>query len=155
MSAEEVLSEVLAEEAEKAKDLLRRHMAAVGPYLMPEVQRAQGWENCEVPDVAEFNKGLHLRSFMKGREWRIAAMFEDIWWDGTLVTSNLHVTNLRAQPAWTPGPRAERGGREEEGEGGGEARGKGGRSRVSFSARSWGYSAFQSLPDGTSCPASG
>ncbi len=36
ISAEEVLSEVLAEEAEKAKDLRRRRMAAVGPYVMPE-----------------------------------------------------------------------------------------------------------------------
>ena len=31
-------------------------------------------------------KGLHLRAFMKGREWRIAALFEDKWWDGTLVS---------------------------------------------------------------------
>jgi hypothetical protein len=42
ISAEEVLSEVLAEEAEKAKDLRRRRMAAVGPYVMPEVRRGQG-----------------------------------------------------------------------------------------------------------------
>ena len=42
ISAEEVLSEVLEEEAEKAKDLRRRRMAAVGPYVMPEVRRGQG-----------------------------------------------------------------------------------------------------------------
>ncbi len=42
ISAEKVLSEVPAEEAEKAKDLRRRRMAAVGPYVMPEVRRGQG-----------------------------------------------------------------------------------------------------------------
>jgi hypothetical protein len=24
---------------------------------------------------------------MKGKEWRIAALFEDKWWDGTLVST--------------------------------------------------------------------
>ena len=45
---------LLAEEAEKARDLRRRRIAAVGPYLIPEleVRRAQGREICEVPDVA-------------------------------------------------------------------------------------------------------
>ncbi len=42
ISAKEALSEVPAEEAEKAKDLRRRRMAAVGPYVMPEVRRGQG-----------------------------------------------------------------------------------------------------------------
>ena len=82
------MSEKVAAEAEKAKarDLRRRRMAAVGPYVMPEVRRGQGWEICEVPDWAEVEKGLHLRAFMKGKEWRIAALFEDKWWDGTLVS---------------------------------------------------------------------
>ena len=43
-SAEEMLSENVAAEAEKAKELRRRRMAAVGPYVMPEVRRGQGWE---------------------------------------------------------------------------------------------------------------
>ena len=34
-SAEEVLSENVAAEAEQAKALRRRRMAAVGPYVMP------------------------------------------------------------------------------------------------------------------------
>jgi hypothetical protein len=85
-SAEEMSSEKVAAEAETAKDLRRRRMAAVGPYVMPEVRRSQGWEICEVPDWAAVEKGLHLRGFMKGREWRIAALFEDKWWDGTLVS---------------------------------------------------------------------
>ena len=85
-SAEEMLSEKVAAEAETAKDLRRRRMAAVGPYVMPEVRRGQGWEICEVPDWAAVEKGLHLLGFMKGREWRIAALFEDKWWDGTLVS---------------------------------------------------------------------
>ena len=85
-SAEEMLSENVAAEAEKAKDLRRRRMAAVGPYVMPEVRRGQGWEICEVPDWAAVEKGMHFRAFMKGREWRIAALFEDKWWDGTLVS---------------------------------------------------------------------
>jgi hypothetical protein len=85
-STEEMLSEKVAAEAEKAKDLRRRRMAAVGPYVMPEVRRGKGWEICEVPDWAAVEKGMHLRAFMKGREWRIAALFEDKWWDGTLVS---------------------------------------------------------------------
>ena len=85
-SAEEMLSENVAAEAEKAKDLRRRRMAAVGPYVMPEVRRGQGWEICEVPDWAAVEKGMHFRAFMKGWEWRIAALFEDKWWDGTLVS---------------------------------------------------------------------
>jgi hypothetical protein len=85
-SAEEMLSENVAAEAEKAKELRRRRMAAVGPYVMPEVRRGQGWEICEVPDWAAVEKGMHLRAFMKGKEWRIAALFEDKWWDGTLVS---------------------------------------------------------------------
>ena len=80
------MSETEKAEAEKAKDLRRRRMAAVGPYVMPEVRRGQGWEICEVPDWAAVEKGMHLRAFMKGREWRIAALFEDKWWDGTLVS---------------------------------------------------------------------
>ena len=76
-SAEEMSSEKVAAEAETAKDLRRRRMAAVGPYVMPEVRRSQGWEICEVPDWAAVEKGLHLPGFMKGREWRIAALFED------------------------------------------------------------------------------
>ena len=70
-------------------------MAEFVPYLMPEVRRAQGWEICEVPEVAAFDKALHLRAFMKGRERRIGALFEDMWWepwDGAL--GNLHVTKL-------------------------------------------------------------
>jgi hypothetical protein len=85
-STEEMLSETEKAEAEKAKDLRRRRMAAVGPYVMPEVRRGQGWEICEVPDWAAIEKGMHLRAFMRGREWRIAALFEDKWWDGTLVS---------------------------------------------------------------------
>ncbi len=75
--------EKVAAEAETAKDLRRRRM---GPYVMPEVRRGQGWEICEVPDWAAVEKGLHLLGFLKGREWRIAALFEDKWWDGTLVS---------------------------------------------------------------------
>ena len=72
---------------------------------MPEVRRAQGWEICEVPEVAAFDKALHLRAFMKGRERRIGALFEDMWWDGTLV--NLHVTKLDGpSPPVTVTPRA-------------------------------------------------
>ena len=52
------------------------------------------------------------------------------------------VTKLGGSPPWDPGPRAERGGREEKGEKE-QARGKGGRDRVPFSGKSWGYSAFQ------------
>ena len=85
-STEEMLSETEKAEAEKAKELRRRRMAAVGPYVMPEVRRGQGWEICEVPDWAAIEKGMHLRAFMRGREWRIAALFEDKWWDGTLVS---------------------------------------------------------------------
>ena len=85
-SAEEMLSEKVAAEAETAKALRRRRMAAVGPYVMPEVRRGQGWEICEVPDWAAVEKGLHLRAFMKGKEWRVAVLFEDKWWDGTLVS---------------------------------------------------------------------
>ena len=85
-STEEMLSETEKAEAERAKDLRRRRMAAVGPYVMPEVRRGQGWEICEVPDWAAIEKGMHLRAFMRGREWRIAALFEDKWWDGTLVS---------------------------------------------------------------------
>jgi hypothetical protein len=85
-STEEMLSEMEKAEAEKAKDLRRRRMAAVGPYVMPEVRRGQGWEICEVPDWAAIEKGMHLRAFMRGREWRVAALFEDKWWDGTLVS---------------------------------------------------------------------
>ena len=83
-----MLSENVAAEAEKAKELRRRRMAAVGPYVMPEVRRVhwQGCEICQVPDWAAVEKGLHLRAFMKGKEWRIAALFEDKWWDGTLVS---------------------------------------------------------------------
>ena len=33
-----------------------------------------------MPDVAEFDKGLHLRAFTTGNEWRIAALFEHKWW---------------------------------------------------------------------------
>ena len=29
---------------------------------------------------------LNSLTFMKGWEWRIAALFEDKWWDGTLVS---------------------------------------------------------------------
>ena len=52
------------------------------------------------------------------------------------------VTKLGGSPPWDPGPRAERGGREEKGEKE-QARGKGGRDRVPFSGKSWGYSALQ------------
>ena len=114
-------------------------MAAFVPYLMPEVRRAQGWEICEVPDVAAFDKALHLRAFMKGRERRIGALFEDMWWDGTLV--NLHVTKLDGpSPPVTPGAAGRKG---RKGRRRGEVRGKGGGARVPFSAKSWGYSAFQ------------
>ena len=114
-------------------------MAAFVPYLMPEVRRAQGWEICEVPDVAAFDKALHLRAFMKGRERRIGALFEDMWWDGTLV--NLHVTKLDGpSPPVTPGAAGRKG---RKGRRRGEVRGKGGRARVPYSAKSWGYSAFQ------------
>ena len=85
-STEEMLSETEKAEAEKAKDLRRRRMAAVGPYVMPEVRRGQGWEIYEVLDWAAVEKGMHLRAFMKGKEWRIAALFEDKRWDGTLVS---------------------------------------------------------------------
>ena len=61
-------------------------MAAFVQYLMPEVRRGQGWEIYEVLDWAAVEKGMHFRAFMKGREWRIAALFEDKWWDGTLVS---------------------------------------------------------------------
>ena len=77
ISAEEEPSEMLAEETEKARHLRRRRMAAVGPYVLPEVRRGQGWEICEVPDVREW--GLHLRAFMKGGEWGVAALFEGSW----------------------------------------------------------------------------
>ena len=40
ISAEEVLSEMVAAEAEKAEELRWMRMAAVGPYVMPEVRRA-------------------------------------------------------------------------------------------------------------------
>ena len=103
-------------------------MAAFVPYLMPEVRRAQGWEICEVPDVAAFDKALHLRAFMKGRERRIGALFEDMWWDGTLV--NLHVTKLELDgpsPPVTPGAAGRKG---RKGRRRGEVRGKGGRARV-------------------------
>ncbi len=95
-------------------------MAAFVPYLMPEVRRAQGWEICEVPDVAAFEKALHLRAFMKGGERRIGALFEGMWWDGTL--GNLHVTKLsrRAQPPCDPrgrGPKGEEGKKEGRGKG--------------------------------------
>ncbi len=39
-----------------------------------------------MPGVAEAERGLHLCAFMKGREWIIAALFEEKWWDGTLVS---------------------------------------------------------------------
>ncbi len=55
------------------------------------------------------------------------------------------MTKPRRRPPWDPGPRAERGGRGKEGEGR-IGKGKGGRARVSFSAKSWGYSAFQYIP---------
>jgi len=80
------LSETERAEAEKARDLRRRRMAAVGPYVIPEVRRGQGREICEVPDWAAVENGMHLRAFMTGREWRVAALFEDKWWNGTLVS---------------------------------------------------------------------
>ena len=111
-----MLSENVAAEAEKAKDLRRRRMAAVGPYVMPEVRRGLGWEICEVPDWAAVEKGMHFRAFMTGREWRIAALFEDKWWDGTLVSrtgkkhseSPLHyvVKYPDGRQAYSPLPRA-------------------------------------------------
>jgi len=96
-------------------------MAAFVPYLMPEVRRAQGWEICEVPEVAAFDKALHLRAFMKGRERRIGALFEDMWWDGTLV--NLHVTKLDGPSPQGCDPRG-RGPKGEEGKKEGRGKGK-------------------------------
>ena len=88
-SAEEALLAVQSEEAEKAeqeaKVMRRRRLAAVGPYVMPAERRSAGWEICEIPELALVKKGLHIRSFMKGIEWRVAALFEDKWWDGTLL----------------------------------------------------------------------
>ena len=88
-SAEEELSALLSEEAEKAeqeaKVMRRRRLAAVGPYVMPADRRSAGWEICEMPELALVKKGLHIRSFMRGIEWRVAALFEDKWWDGTLL----------------------------------------------------------------------
>ena len=59
------------------------------PVNEPEVRRDQGWEICEVPDVAEFDKGLHLRAFTTGNEWRIAALFEHKWWDHGMLASSI------------------------------------------------------------------
>ena len=50
-STGEMLSETEKAEAEKARDLRRRRMAAVGPYVIPEVRRGQGREICEVPEL--------------------------------------------------------------------------------------------------------
>ena len=49
ISAEEALSEVLAEQAEKAKDLRRRRMAAVGPYVMPESGGVKAEKSAKCP----------------------------------------------------------------------------------------------------------
>jgi hypothetical protein len=56
-----------------------------------------------------------------GRQWRIAALFEDMWWDGTLV--NLQVTKLEGQVRLGPPGLALKG---EEGKkkGGGERQGE-------------------------------
>ncbi len=80
-SAEEELSALLSEEAEKAeqeaKVMRRRRLTAVGPYVMLADRRSAGWKICDMPELALVKKGLHIRSFMRGIGWRVAALFEE------------------------------------------------------------------------------